>query len=140
MLAIKMMLLTDPNASRNGIIMIMDSLDMGWDAFSLESEKVYMSAMSSLPVRYPAMVALNPTMFMRTIINIVWPFVPSKLRERLRLTYAEDLEGVVGSSHMPAYMHGPVPTDAASTIAKLKEGFQSWVTPAQLADLLRASS
>lgn len=136
MMVLQTLLLTDANASKNGIIMIMDAMDMGWSAFSMESEKTYMAAMQGLPVRYPAFVVLNPTTFMRTVINIMWPFTPNKMRDRLRIAFAADLEASIGAHAMPAYMGGPVPTDAATVISTLKKRFRAWITPDQQTSLV----
>ena len=81
---------------------------------------------------------------MSTVLPLVKPFMTKKMQDRLLLKVPEELPGIIGDSHMPSYLGGPVDSSPEATIAKLRAGYRPWITQEQQealeAEVRRSSS
>ncbi|KAA0175740.1 hypothetical protein FNF27_02826 [Cafeteria roenbergensis] len=128
-------LLSSEHAVENGFCFVMDAEGIGWNNFSLDAERIYMSLFTSLPVRLTRIVTLNPSLLMRAMMNLMWPFIGTKMRERMVLRTSEQLGEVLHPDQHPEYLGGAIPSSPEAVLARIRASYRPWVTEEQLAAL-----
>lgn len=74
------------------------------------------------------------------MMNLVWPFIGAKMRERMVLTTTEELGEVLLPDQQPEYLGGPIPSAPEEVLARVKASYRPWVTEEQLAALTAEAS
>lgn len=72
---------------------------------------------------------------MRTMMNLMWPFIGAKMRERMVLKTSEQLGEVLHPDQHPEYLGGPIQSSPEDVLARIKASYRPWVTEEQLAAL-----
>ncbi len=69
------------------------------------------------------------------MMNLMWPFIGTKMRERMVLRTSEQLGEVLHPDQHPEYLGGGIPSSPEAVLARIRASYRPWVTEEQLAAL-----